>query len=92
MDIKWTFRTGDPPGVCFDSPGAVPIEMAHFWATLLIDVKIPLRAGRRVRATTRVDPECVSRKNLGVLDVLDGNFGIFVIYTGIVVKICLLAP
>jgi hypothetical protein len=86
------FRTGDPPGICFASPGAVPIEMAHFWATILIEVKIALRARRRVRATTRVDPECVSRKNLGVLNVLGGNFSIFVVYTSIVVKICLLAP
>lgn len=56
--------------------------MAHFLATFLNDVELALRARRRVRATTRVDPEFISRKNLGVLDVLEGEFGIFVIYTG----------
>jgi hypothetical protein len=92
MYTKWIFRTTDRPGICFGSPGAVPIEMAHFWATILIEVKIALRARSRVRAATRVDPECASRKNRGVLNALDGNFSIFVIYTGIVVKTCLLAP
>jgi hypothetical protein len=66
--------------------------MARFFATVLIDVKLALRARSRVQETTRADPELVSRKNLGVFNVLDGNFRVFIIYTGIVVKICLLAP
>jgi hypothetical protein len=86
------FRTGDPPCICIASPGAAPVEMAHFWATILIEVEIALRARSRDRATTRVDPECAPRKNRGVLNALGGNFSIFVIYTDTVVKICLLAP
>jgi hypothetical protein len=40
---------------------------------------------------TRAERELAVRLNLGVVYVADGNFGIFVIYTGIAVKICLLA-
>jgi hypothetical protein len=58
--------------------------MAYFVATVLIDVELALRARSRARAATRVDPEFISRMNLGVLNVLDRNFGIFVTYTGIV--------
>ncbi len=86
------FHTSDPPGICFASPGALPIEMAHFVATVLIDVELALRARRRVLATTRVDPEFGFRINSYVLNVLDGNFSIFITYASIVVKTCLLEP
>jgi hypothetical protein len=84
-------HTGDSPGICFASPGAIPIEMAHFSTTILIDIEIAFCARGCVRATTRVDLEHFLRKNLVVLNATFGNFGIFVIYTGIVVKIRLLA-
>jgi hypothetical protein len=90
VDDKWKFHTGDSPGICFASPGAIPIEMAHSSATILIDVEIALRARGCVRATTRVDLELISGINLVVLNVTFGNFRIFVIYTDIVVKIRLL--
>jgi hypothetical protein len=83
------FHTGDTPGICFACPGTVPIEVTHFVATV-IDVELALRARRRVLATTRVDPEFLMRINLSVLNVADGNFSIFIIYAGVVVKICLL--
>lgn len=68
--------------------------MAHSFATraVLIDVELALCARGRGRATARVDLEFVSRKDLGVLNVFDGNFRISVVYTGIGVKIWLLAP
>jgi hypothetical protein len=70
------------------------MEMTHFVATALIDVELALRSRRRVLATTRVDPEFFTNINLFVLNVAGGNFFIFIfiIYAGIVVKICLLAP
>jgi hypothetical protein len=86
------FHTVDSPGICFAAPGAIPIEMTHFWAAILVDVEVALRARGCVGATTRVDLELVSRINLVVLNVACGNFGIFVTYKGIVVKIRLMAP
>jgi hypothetical protein len=86
------FHTGDSPGVCFAAPGAIPIEMTHFCATILVDVEVALGARGCVRATTRVNLELVSRINLVVLNVAFGNFSIFVIYKGVVVKIRILAP
>ena len=86
------FHTGDSPGICFASPRTFPIEMADFCATILIDVEFALCARGCVLTTARVDLERLSRINLVVLDAAFGNFGIFVIYTGIVVKIRLLAP
>src|SRR6266576_7238559 len=83
MNGHEVFHTGDPPGIYLASPGAAPIEMAHFSATVLIDFELALRARSRVRATTRADHEIFSGKNRGVLDVTDGNFIIFVTYTGI---------
>ena len=65
--------------------------MAHFWATILIDIEIAFRANSCVRVTTRVDLEHFIRSNLVTLNVTFGYFGIFVIWTGIVVKIQLLA-
>jgi hypothetical protein len=88
--VDVSVHTGDSPGICLAPPGAIPIEVAHFSATILIDVEISFRAGRCVLATTRVDLELVSGINLVVLNVTLGNFGIFVVYTGIVVKIRLL--
>ena len=66
--------------------------MTHFCAAILIDVEVALGARGCVRATTRVDLELVSRTNLVILNSAFGNFSIFVIYKGIVVKIRLLAP
>jgi hypothetical protein len=68
--------------------------MTHSFATraVLINVELALRARGRGRATPRVDLEFVSGKDLGVLNVFDGNFRISVVYTGIEVKIWLLAP
>jgi hypothetical protein len=91
MYTKWMFHTGDCPEI-YACPGAVPIEMAHFFTTVLIDVELALRARGRLLTTTRADRELAFRINLGVLNVPDGNFSIFVICTGIVVKVCLLAP
>ena len=87
------FRTADCPGILLASPGAVPIEIAHFPATraILIDIEVALRARSRVLAATRVDPDFLSRKNLETLNIRGGDFVIFVVYAGIVVKICLLA-
>jgi hypothetical protein len=73
------------------SPGALPIEMAHFVATF-IDVELALRARRRVLATTRVDLEFISGINTFVRNGADGNFCIFITYASIVVKTCLLEP
>ena len=85
------FHTGNTPGICLTSPWAVPIEMTHSIATV-IDVELALRARRRALATTRADPDFFMRTNRFVLNVADGNFSIFIIYAGIVVKTCLLAP
>ena len=60
--------------------------MTHFCAAILIDVEVALGARGCVRATTRVDLELVSRINLVILNVAFRNFGIFVIYKGIVVQ------
>ena len=73
------FHTGDTPGVCFASPGALSIEMTHS-VFAVIDVELALRARRRVLATTRIDPEFLMGINLSVLNVADGNFSIFIIY------------
>ena len=81
------FHTADRPGIRFASPGALPIEVTHFIGSDLVNVKVTLGARRRVLATTGVHPELFSRKNLGVLNILDSNFSIFVTYTVIVVKI-----
>ena len=88
----WVFHTSDRPDICFAPPGAIPIEVAHFVAVDLIDVKLALRARRRILPTTRVYPEFASRKNLGIFNIRDGNFFILVAYMGVVVKMCLLAP
>ena len=63
------FHTGDRIYVAF--PGSVPIEMTHYVASDLIDVELALSARSRALATTRVDPECFSRKNLGILNLAD---------------------
>lgn len=55
--MKWMLHTGDLPSICFGSPGALPIEMMHFFTTILINVELALCARRRVLATTRFDPE-----------------------------------
>lgn len=44
MYSKWMLHTADYPGIRGDAPGAIPIEMAHFSATVLVDVEIALRA------------------------------------------------
>ena len=62
------FHTGDRPGIYVASPGSVPIEMTHYVPTDLIDVELTLSARSRALATTRVDPEFFSRKNLGILN------------------------
>lgn len=54
--------------------------MAHFFATVLIGVELALRSRKLARATSRVDRELVSRKNLGVPSFIDGNFRISVVY------------
>ena len=67
--------------------------MTHFFAAFLVDVELAFRARGRVRAATRVDLEILSGKDLGVLYVANGDFGVFVVYyTGIEVNIWLLAP
>jgi hypothetical protein len=76
------FHTRDTPGIRLASPGAVPIEMTHFVATV-IDVELALRARRRALATTRADPDFFMRINPLVLNVADGNFSIFIIYADI---------
>ena len=74
------FHTTDRPGIRFASPGALPIEVTHSIGTDLINVKVALRARRRVFATTGVHPELSSRKNPSVLNILDRNFIVFVTY------------
>ena len=95
MYTKWMFHTADRPGIRLASPGTVPKEISHSFATgtILPDIEGALCARGRVLAATRGDPDIsAARSKLGTLNNRGGDFIIFVIYAGIVVKICLLAP